>query len=289
MSKKFLKIVNVRGRKAAPRRKITKHHLKKIKKSDVSINALYFLKLPFIKFFVILNYMKIVIVMPAYNAAHTLEKTYNDIPKNIASETILVDDQSHDKTVEIANKLGIKTFLHNKNLGYGGNQKTCYREALKLKADIVVMLHPDYQYDPKLIPFLIEPIKQDVFDIMLGSRVRTRKDVLEGGMPLYKYLGNRLLTFLENLVLGLNLSEYHTGFRAYSKKVLKKLPLEKFSNDFVFDQQILISAHSFKFRIGEIFVPTKYFPEASSINLQLSIRYGILTLYQLVKYTIGKY
>ncbi len=227
--------------------------------------------------------MRIVIVMPAYNAAHTLEKTYKDIPKNIADEIILVDDESHDKTVKIANKLGIKTFRHNKNLGYGGNQKTCYRQALKLNADIVVMLHPDYQYDPKLIPFLIEPIKQDVFDIMLGSRIRTRKGVLEGGMPLYKYLGNRLLTFLENLVLGLNLSEYHTGFRAYSKKVLKKLPLEKFSNDFVFDQQILISAHSFKFRIGEIFVPTKYFPEASSINFIQSVKYGFSILLELLK------
>ncbi len=229
--------------------------------------------------------MKIVIVMPAYNAANTLEKTYKDIPKSIADEIILVDDESHDKTVEIANKLGIKTFRHNKNLGYGGNQKTCYRQALKLSADIVVMLHPDYQYDPKLIPFLIEPIKQDVFDIMLGSRVRTRKDVLEGGMPLYKYLGNRLLTFLENLILGLNLSEYHTGFRAYSKKALKKLPLENFSNDFVFDQQILISAHSFKFRIGEIFVPTKYFPEASSINFFRSSKYGIYIILELVRYT----
>jgi len=227
--------------------------------------------------------MRIVIVMPAYNAAHTLEKTYKDIPKNIADEIILVDDESHDKTVKIANKLGIKTFRHNKNLGYGGNQKTCYRQALKLNADIVVMLHPDYQYDPKLIPFLIEPIKQDVFDIMLGSRIRTRKGVLEGGMPLYKYLGNRLLTFLENLVLGLNLSEYHTGFRAYSKKVLMKLPLEKFSNDFVFDQQILISAHSFKFRIGEIFVPTKYFPEASSINFIQSVKYGFSILLELLK------
>lgn len=222
--------------------------------------------------------------MPAYNAEKTLRKTYLDIPKKSIDEIILVDDKSNDKTVEAARKLGIKTFVHNKNKGYGGNQKTCYKEALRLGADIVVMVHPDYQYDPKLIPLLIEPIKNGVFDIMLGSRIRSRKEALLGGMPLYKYISNRFLTIIENLVLGLNLSEYHTGFRAYSKKVLTSIPIEKFSDDFVFDQEILISAHKRGFLIGEIAVPVKYFPEASSINFIRSVKYGLSILVNLVRY-----
>lgn len=229
---------------------------------------------------------KITVVMPAYNAAKTLEKTYRDIPKNVADKVIVVDDDSRDKTVRIARKLGLKTFVHPKNLGYGGNQKTCYWEALKSKPDIVVMVHPDYQYDATLTGELIKPILDGRFDIMLGSRVRSRREVLEGGMPFYKYLGNRFLTILENIVLGLNLSEYHTGFRAFTNSVLQTLPFQRFSNDFVFDQEILITAVAAGFRIGEIPVPVRYFPEASSINFLRSARYGLITLLTLLKYIL---
>lgn len=226
---------------------------------------------------------RIVVVMPAYNAAKTIEKTYEDIPKDWADEVIVVDDASSDNTAKIAEKLGLEVFIHPANLGYGGNQKTCYWEALKKKPDIIVMIHPDYQYDPKLLPDLVKPIIQERFDIMLGSRVRSRKEILAGGMPWWKYLGNRFLTLVENIVLGLNLSEYHTGFRAYSQKVLKTIPFGRFSNDFVFDQQILISAVVCGFKIGEIPVPVRYFPEASSINLFGSIRYGVQTLIHLTQ------
>ncbi len=229
---------------------------------------------------------KVVAVMPAYNAEKTLEKTYRDIPPGVVDEIIVVDDESQDKTVKIAKKLGLKTFVHPKNLGYGGNQKTCYWEALKGKSDIVVMVHPDYQYDATLVPDLIKPILDGRFDIMLGSRVRSRKETLEGGMPFYKYLGNRFLTILENIVLGLNLSEYHTGFRAYTRKVLQTLPFQRFSNDFVFDQEILVSAAAAGFRIGEIPVPVRYFPEASSINFSRSVRYGLMILLTLLKYLL---
>jgi len=227
--------------------------------------------------------LKIIVVMPAYNAERTLEKTYRDIPKGLVDEVILVDDKSKDKTVKIAKKLGLTVFVHPNNLGYGGNQKTCYWEALKRKPDIVVMLHPDYQYDATLMGELVKPIIDDRFDIMLGSRIRTRKEALECGMPIYKYFGNRLLTIIENVVLGLNLSEYHTGYRAYKRKVLETIPFQKFSNDFVFDQQILIAAAKRGFRIGEIPVPVRYFPEASSINLQNSVKYGLETLRFLFK------
>lgn len=235
------------------------------------------------KLFAILKQMKVVVVMPAYNASKTLEKTYKDIPKEVVDEVILVDDASNDKTVFIARKLNITTFVHPKNLGYGGNQKTCYIQALKRDADIVVMLHPDYQYDPKLIPLLVEPIKKGYDDIMLGSRIRSRQEALKGGMPMYKYIGNRLLTIIENVILGLNLTEYHTGFRAYSWKVLQKVPFKTFSNDFVFDQEILIRAHRLGFTIGEITVPVRYFKEASSINFIKSVKYGLQTLLALVR------
>jgi glycosyltransferase involved in cell wall biosynthesis len=231
---------------------------------------------------------KVVVVMPAYNAEKTLKKTYKDIPKEIVDKVMLVDDGSHDKTVEIAKKLGIKTFVHPQNRGYGGNQKTCYTMALDQKADIIVMIHPDYQYDSKLTGEIIRPIIDGRFNIVLGSRIRTRKGVLEGGMPLYKYLGNRVLTTIENVVLGQNLSEYHTGFRAYDKKVLRKLPFHKFSDDFVFDQQILISAIRENFRIGEISVPVRYFPDASSINFKGSVKYGISSLYCLILFLLGQ-
>lgn len=228
---------------------------------------------------------KVIIVMPAYNAEKTLKKTYRDIPVGLAHEVILVDDHSADKTVNIAKKLGLTVFIHPNNLGYGGNQKTCYWEALKRNPDIVVMIHPDYQYDAGLTEELIKPITDNRFDIMLGSRIRSRKEALSGGMPLYKYLGNRLLTIIENIILGLNLSEYHTGFRAYKGEVLKKIPFQKFSNDFVFDQQILIYAAKHNFLIGEIPAPVRYFPEASSINFWRSVKYGLATLIFLITHS----
>lgn len=227
---------------------------------------------------------KIVVVMPAYNAEKTIEKTYRDIPKNIVDEVIVVDDDSRDKTVKIAQKLNLSIFVHKKNLGYGGNQKTCYRQALKRKADIIVMIHPDYQYDATLTGYLVQPILEGRADIMLGSRIRGRSEALEGGMPLYKYISNRFLTFIENIILGLNLSEYHTGFRAFKSEVLEKLPFESFSDDFVFDQDILISAHAAGFRMGEIPVPVRYFPEASSIDFVSSTRYGFMIILDLIYY-----
>lgn len=220
--------------------------------------------------------------MPAYNAEKTLLKTYKDIPKDSVERIILVDDGSHDKTVKIAKKLGLEVVVHPQNRGYGGNQKTCYTVALNEGAKIVVMLHPDYQYDATLIPELISPIVDGRFDIMLGSRIRTREESLKGGMPLYKYIGNRLLTVIQNIVLGQNLSEYHTGLRAFNKKVLQTLPFHKFSDDFVFDQHILVSAVREKFKIGEIAVPVRYFPDASSINFKRSVNYGVSTLYSLL-------
>lgn len=232
--------------------------------------------------------MKIVVVMPAYNAATTLEKTYKDIPPETVDEVIVVDDDSHDETVKVARKLHLPTFVHPKNLGYGGNQKTCYQEALKRRADIVVMIHPDYQYDATLTAELINPIIEGRFDIMLGSRIRTRSEALKGGMPPWKYFSNRFLTMAENIVLGLNLSEYHTGFRAYRREVLERLPLSHFSNDFIFDAQILISAHDAGYSIGEIPVPVRYFPEASSINFSRSLTYGFMILYTLLVYNLKK-
>nr|MCB4790830.1 glycosyltransferase family 2 protein [Candidatus Liberimonas magnetica] len=226
---------------------------------------------------------KVTIVMPAYNAEKTLEKTLNAIPKGSYDEIILVDDASKDQTAELARKLGLKVIVHPKNLGYGGNQKTCYTEALKAGADIVVMLHPDYQYDPRLVPYLAGLIKEDICDIVLANRIRTRKEALDGGMPLYKYLFNRMLTFIENLFLGLNLSEYHTGYRAFSRRALEEIPWIQNSNDFVFDQEILIQAAYFGFRIGDIPVAAKYFPEASSINFQRSVKYGLETLLNVSK------
>lgn len=229
---------------------------------------------------------KIIVVMPAYNAEKTVEATYIDLPKDLISEVILVDDASDDRTVEKAKMLGITVYTHKNNKGYGGNQKTCYDEALSRNPDIVVMVHPDYQYDAKLTGILCEAIVNGRTDIMLGSRIQTRHQVLAGGMPLWKYFANRFLTLVENLTLGLNLSEYHTGFRAYSAKVLKTIPYRSFSDDFVFDQQILMSALSHKFNISEVPVPCKYFKEASSINFIRSTKYGLLTLVALLQYLI---
>ncbi len=226
--------------------------------------------------------------MPAYNAEKTVKATYEDLPKDLISEVILVDDASKDRTIQKAKDLGITVYTHEINKGYGGNQKTCYDEALKRNPDIIVMVHPDYQYDATLVGVLCEAIVNGRADIMLGSRIQTRSQVLAGGMPLWKYFANRLLTLGENLAMGLNLSEYHTGYRAFSSKVLKTIPYHKFSDDFVFDQQILISALSYKFNISEIPVPCKYFEDASSINFIRSSKYGLLTIYTVIIYLLSQ-
>jgi len=231
---------------------------------------------------------KVVLVMPAYNAADTLRQTWADIPVGYVDEHILVDDASRDDTVAIARSLGIHVLEHARNRGYGGNQKTCYREALDRGADIVIMLHPDYQYDPRLVPMMILPLQLGILDVMLGSRVRTRQECLESGMPLYKYLGNRLLTLIENIALGQNMGEFHSGFRAYRRKVLETLPFERFSDDFVFDSQFLVSAVDAGFRLGEIPVPVRYMPEASSIGFQRSVRYGLGTLGAVGQYLLKR-
>lgn len=212
--------------------------------------------------------------MPAYNAEKTLEKTYREIPFDVVDEVILVDDASHDSTSELSRNIGIRTIVHENNLGYGGNQKSCYKAALGLGADIVVMVHPDYQYTPKLIPAMASMIAYDEFDVVLASRI-LGIGALQGGMPFYKYVANRFLTFVENLCLGQKLSEYHTGYRAFASEVLKKLPLEQNSNDFVFDNQMLAQIIWFGYRIGELTCPTKYFEDASSINFRSSVIYGL--------------
>lgn len=231
---------------------------------------------------------KTIVVLPAYNAAKTLKQTVRDIPKDIVSEIILVDDFSHDETYRIAKKLGLTTIRHKKNLGYGGNQKTCYRAALKRGADIIVMLHPDYQYDPKLIKHFVEFISEGYFDVMLGSRIRSRREALAGGMPPYKYYFNRFLTIIENIVSGQNLGEWHTGMRAYKREVLEKISFSKNSDDFVFDSQVLFQIIAKGYKIGEIPVPVKYFAEASSINFKRSFKYGTLTLWTALRYLFGR-
>ena len=232
---------------------------------------------------------KVVVVMPAYNAAQTLKQTLDAIPKGSCDEVLVVDDNSSDDTVRVAKELGLRVIKHDKNMGYGANQKTCYKTALEMGADIIVMVHPDYQYDPRLVPFLAGLIEQDVCDVMFANRIRTRKEALEGGMPFYKYFFNRCLTILENVVLGLNLGEYHTGYRAYSRKVLETINFEANSNDFVFDQHIVVQIALAGFRIGDIPVPTKYFAEASSINFKRSVEYGLGILWILVKYILHKW
>lgn len=231
--------------------------------------------------------MKVVVVMPAYNAAKTLEQTYADIPPGVVDHVILVDDVSRDQTVEIAKKLGLQTVVHVQNKGYGGNQKTCYLEALKVGADIVVMLHPDYQYDSTRIPELIAPIERGDYDLMFGSRL-LGGGTLAGGMPLYKYAANRFLTTVENVALGQSLSECHTGFRAYHRRVLTTIPFLLNSDKFLFDTEVIAQAVAFGFRIGEIAVPTRYFAEASSVNLKNSIIYGLGTLQTMLKYILHR-
>lgn len=234
-----------------------------------------------------LNKPKIIVVMPAYNAAKTLKITYEDIPPNAVDQIILVDDGSTDETLEIARELNLTAFVHTRNFGYGANQKTCYTEALQEGADIIVMLHPDYQYDPTLLPEIVAPIKAGEADIVLGSRFLGRS-TMEQGMPWWKYLGNRFLTKLENWTLGLNLSEYHTGYRAYSRQTLAEIPFLLNSDKFVFDQEILVQAAHLGFRIVEVPVPTKYFPEASNASLSASIIYGLSILFLLGRFIFQK-
>jgi len=234
-----------------------------------------------------LNNKKIVVVLPAYNASKTLEKTYHEIPFEFVDEVVLVDDASRDDTAEVARKLGIHTIVHEKNKGYGGNQKTCYRTALSLGADIVVMLHPDYQYTPRLITAVSAMIAFGEFDAVLASRI-LGIGALKGGMPLYKYIANRILTLVENLLLWHKLSEYHTGYRAFSREVLERLPLDENSDDFVFDNQMLAQIVWADFRIGEVSCPTKYFPEASSINFKRSVKYGFGVLGTAVQFRMAK-
>lgn len=231
---------------------------------------------------------KIIVVLPAYNAADTLEMTVRDIP-DIVDEIILVDDQSSDETIAVAKRLGLFIFPRVKNGGYGANQKDCYRLALEHGADIVAMIHPDYQYDPKLISFFVQFLADGYFDIMLGTRIRSRREALAGGMPLYKYLANRFLTVIENFVSGYNLSEWHTGMRAYNREVLENIDWQNNSDNFVFDSEILFKAVAKKYRIGEIPVPVRYFPEASSINFRRSLRYGLETLAVAARYLLGEF
>jgi glycosyltransferase involved in cell wall biosynthesis len=216
--------------------------------------------------------------MPAYNAEATLERTWLDLPRDGVDEVILVDDASRDRTVEIARRLGLTVIEHPRNRGYGGNQKTCYRAALERGADVVAMIHPDYQYDARLLLSLVGFVDLGVCDVVLGSRVRSRREALDGGMPAWKYLANRALTVLENVVLGQNLGDFHSGFRVYSRRVLETIPFEANSDDFVFDSQFLVQAAYFGFRIGDAPVPARYFQEASSIGFRRSVVYGLGTL-----------
>ena len=218
------------------------------------------------------------VVMPAYNAALTLERTLADIPPGCVDQILLVDDCSKDNTVEVAERLGIQVMRHKENRGYGGNQKTCYTAALQTDADVIVMIHPDYQYDSRVIPHLVGFIELGICDVVLGSRIRTRREGLEGGMPLWKYIANRGLTVFENVLLGQNLGDFHSGLRAYRREVLETVPFLKNSDDFVFDTQFLVQCVHFGFKLGDVPVPVRYFKEASSINFRRSVRYGVSTL-----------
>jgi glycosyltransferase involved in cell wall biosynthesis len=230
---------------------------------------------------------RVAVVLPAYNASRTLQQTYAEIPKDIVDDIILTDDASKDDTVAVARGLGIFTVQHDRNRGYGGNQKTCYSAALARGADIIVMLHPDYQYTPKLVTAMASMISSEEFDVVLASRILGR-GALAGGMPLYKYIANRALTLTQNILVGQKLSEYHTGYRAWSRRTLEALPLLNCSDDFVFDNQMLAQAIYAGFKIGEISCPTKYFPEASSINFARSVRYGLGVLKTSVDFRLHK-
>lgn len=233
-----------------------------------------------------LNGKKVVVVMPAYNAARTLRRTYEEVPRDVVDEVLLVDDASQDETVALARELGIQCLVHDRNAGYGANQKTCYRRALELGADVVVMLHADYQYTPKLITAMAAMITSGVYHAVLGSRVLGR-GALAGGMPLYKYIANRGLTFVQNLFLAQKLAEYHTGYRAFSREVLTTLPLEENSDDFVFDNQVIAQLVYFGYEVAEITCPAKYFDEASSINWWRSVRYGFGVLRTTMRYVLA--
>jgi glycosyltransferase involved in cell wall biosynthesis len=236
-----------------------------------------------------LNGKKIGVVLPAYNAAATLEKTYNEIPFDIIDEVILVDDNSKDNTSEVAKELGIKHIIrHEKNKGYGGNQKSCYAKALELNMDIIIMLHPDYQYTPKLIHAISGIIAYEVYPVVLGSRI-LGNGALKGGMPLYKYIANRALTLTQNILMGQKLSEYHSGYRAFSKEIFSKINIQKNSDDFVFDNQMLGQIFYAGYEIGEVTCPTKYFDEASSINFKRSVQYGLGVLGVSVSYRLAKW
>jgi len=234
-----------------------------------------------------LNGRTIVVVMPAYNAEKTLSSTYDHLPHEIVDHVILVDDHSRDATVEIAQNLKITTFVHKLNFGYGRNQKTCYREALRLGADIVVMVHADYQYSPELVTSMAGMLAYGVYDVALGSRI-LGVGARKGGMPLYKYIANRVLTLVQNLLLNYKLSEYHTGYRAFTREVLEKLPLDQNSDDFAFDNEMLAQAIYFGYRLGEISCPTKYFKEASSINFSRSVKYGLEVLAVSLKFRLQR-
>ena len=230
---------------------------------------------------------KICVVMPAYNAEKTLEQTVAEVPRSVVDDIILVDDGSKDNTVDVATQLGLHVIVHEKNRGYGGNQKTCYTAALARGADIVVMVHPDYQYTPKLIPALASCVASGLYDVALGSRILGGGS-LRGGMPLYKYVANRFLTFTENVLIGEKLSEYHTGYRAFSRRALETLPLNENDDDFVFDNQMLVQCAYFGFQIAEVTCPTKYFEEASSINFSRSVKYGFGVLGAAVEFRLAK-
>lgn len=235
-----------------------------------------------------LNNQKIIVVLPAYNAAKTLEKTVNEVPLDLVDDIILTDDYSNDNTIEIAQKLGIQHIIvHDTNKGYGANQKSCYQKAFELNADIIIMLHPDYQYTPKLIPAMCSLVANDLYDVVLGSRILS-KGALKGGMPLYKYISNRILTLIQNILMNQKLSEYHTGYRCFNATFLKQIDFENNSDDFVFDNEILAQLCYKKARIGEISCPAKYFEEASSINFSRSIRYGLGVLRVSISYFLQK-
>ena len=231
---------------------------------------------------------KVVVVMPAYNAAKTLHMTYADLPRDMVDLVILVDDGSSDETIQIARDMGLELFVHDRNYGYGANQKTCYREALKAGAEIVVMVHPDYQYDPTLLPEIIRPIQEDRADVVLGSRLMGTSPMAQG-MPWWKYVSNRFLTWLENLTFGLKLSEYHTGYRAFRREVLESVNLETNSDQFIFDQEILAQIVALRMRITEVPVPTRYFKQASSASFFQSSIYGLSILLLLARYLVYRF
>jgi glycosyltransferase involved in cell wall biosynthesis len=231
---------------------------------------------------------KVVVVLPAYNAERTLRLTLEGLPTDVVDEILLVDDASRDNTAALAHSLGVRTFVHTKNLGYGGNQKTCYSQALACGADIVVMVHPDYQYDPRLVTAMASLIALDVYDVVLGSRI-IGKGARKGGMPRHKFLANRLLTAFENVMLGEKLSEYHTGYRAFSRSVLENLPLEENSDDFIFDNQMLAQAFYVGFRVGEVSCPTRYAKDSSSINFRRSCKYGLGVLWTSIQFRAARF